>query len=168
MEITRQHIHFWDAQKLAEAHAALEKSPARRKLKALYLDSPKIRRMVWHSGPDLPEGPSIHKLIPTDERPDSVFHGRAFGRKKNREINGKDHHLMSNLSNFVAGKIRRGETFEAALLHFCDRVRMGGGHQPYEKFAQRWARKLNIETGVDHAAEFAEYGRRGIDGKRRA
>ena len=160
MEITRQHILFWDAQKLTEAHAALEKSPARRKLKALYLGSPKIRRMVWHKGPDLPEGPSIHKLIPTDKRSDSIFHRSAFGRKKNREIAGKDHHLMSNLTNFIAGKVRRGETFEAALLYFCDRVRMGGGHQPYEKFARRWARKLNIDPGVDYAVEFAEYGRR--------
>ena len=169
MEITRNHILFWDAQRLAEAHAELAKSPARQKLSALYLANPKIRRMVFtKTAPALPEAPSIHKLIPTDERPDSVFHGRAFGRKKNREIRGKDHHLMSNLTNFVAGKVRRGETFEDALLYFCDRVRMGGGHQPYEKFARRWARKLGIETGVDHAAEIAEYGRRDIDGRRRA
>ncbi len=162
MEITRQHILFWDAQKLAEAHAALEKSPARRKLKALYAANPKVRRMVIGSSkeaPALPAGPSVHKLIPADKRSDSIFHRRAFGRKKNREISGKDHHLMGNLTSFVAGKVRRGETFKAALLHFCYPQNLAG-HQPYEKFARRWARKLNIETGVDFAAEFAEYGRR--------
>jgi hypothetical protein len=167
MEITRNHILFWDAQKLAEAHAELANSPARAKLSILYLASPKVRRLVWtKEAPALPAGPSVHQLIPNCTRNDSIFHRSAFGRKKNREIRGKDHHLMGNLGNFVAGKVRRGETFEAALLHFCYRQNLAG-HQPYEKFARRWARKLNIDTGVDYAGEFAEYGRRDVNGRRR-
>ena len=148
IEITANHIRFWDAHKLRLAHAALVGSETRQKLAALYLASPRVRRMASiKTPPALPEAPSIHKLIPTCERDDSIFHRRAFGRQKARDARGKDYHLIGNLARFIAGKVRRGESFEDALLYYCDRARAGGGHQPYEKFANRWARRLKIATG---------------------
>jgi hypothetical protein len=144
MEVTRKHILFWDAQKLVKAHAELAKSPARARLAELYAGGAQARRSVWSKeAPDLPKPPSVHGLIPNDTRRDSIFHRSAFGRKQNREIRGKDHHLMGNLTNFIAGKVRRGETFQEALLHYCNRDNLAG-HQPYERFARRWARKLGI------------------------
>ena len=144
MEITANHIRFWDAHKLRLAHEALENSEARQKLTALFLKSPKVKRLVWaRHAPKLPEAPSIHSLIPKCERNDSIFHRRAFGRQKARNARGKDHHLMGNLSNFIAGKLRRGESLEEAVLSYCGPL---AGHQPYAKFARRWARKLRIEV----------------------
>lgn len=152
LEITAKHIRFWDAHKLRLAHEALLGSEARQKLAALYLASPRVKRMYTvKTAPALPEAPSVHTLIPECDRNDSIFHRRAFGRKKARNVRGKDHHLQGNLRGFIAGKMRRGETFEEALLHYCSRVRMGGGHQPYEKFANRWARKLGIEVKVSES-----------------
>lgn len=143
-EITANHIRFWDAQKLRRAHEALENSEARQKLTALYLKSKKVRRLVWaRHAPKLPEAPSVNTLIPKDERNDSIFHRRATGRRNARDIRGKDHHLMGNLSNFIANKLRRGESLEEAVLSYCGPL---AGHQPYAKFARRWARKLRIEV----------------------
>ena len=142
MEITVNHIRFWDAHKLLLAHRALLGSEARQKLAALYLASPRVRRMVTvKTAPALPEAPSVHKLIPACERDSSVFHRRAPGRKRARNALGKDHHLMGNLSRFVAGKLRRGESLEDAVLAYCGPL---AGHQPYQKFARRWARKLGF------------------------
>jgi hypothetical protein len=142
LEVTVNHIRFWDAHKLRLAHAALVGSEARQRLAALYLATPKVKRMVTvKTAPALPEAPSVHKLIPECERDSSIFHRRAPGRKKARNARGKDYHLMGNLSRFVAGKVRRGESFTEALLSFCDK---DTGRQPYAKFARRWARKLKI------------------------
>lgn len=129
-EITRDHILFFDAQKLRMAHRALLGCEARRKLAARYLASPKVRRMVLvKEAPEPSGGPSIHKLIPTDP-------GFTYG---------KDSHIMGNLARFVAGKVRRGETFEEALLSFATRPE-GGGSRDYAKFAKRWARKLKLSV----------------------
>lgn len=141
MEITGNHIRFWDAQKLRLAHAALTGSEARQRLTALYLSTPKVKRMVTvNTAPALPEAPSVHKLIPECDRDASIFHMRAPGRKTARNVRGKDYHLMGNLRRFVANKVRRGESFEDALLHYCEDT----GRQPYAKFANRWARRLKI------------------------
>ena len=142
MEITANHIRFWDAHKLRLAHQALLGSAARQRLAVLYLATPKVKRMVTvKTAPALPEAPSVHKLIPTCERRDSIFHRRAFGRQKARNSVGKDHHLMGNLTRFVAGKVRRGESLESAVLSYCGPL---AEHQPYQKFARRWARKLGF------------------------
>ena len=141
MEVTVNHIRFWDAHKLRLAHRALELSATRQRLAALYLASPKVRRMVTvKTAPALPEAPSVHKLIPECGRDSSIFHRRAPGRKLARNVRGKDYHLMGNLNRFVAGKVRRGESFREALLSFCE----DSGRQPYAKFARRWAKKLKI------------------------
>lgn len=142
MEVTVNHIRFWDAHKLRLAHRALELSATRQRLAALYLASPKVRRMVTvKTAPALPEAPSVHKLIPECERDSSIFHRRAPGRKLARNVRGKDYHLMGNLNRFVAGKVRRGESFREALLSYCEK---DTGRQPYAKFARRWAKKLKI------------------------
>jgi hypothetical protein len=142
MEITANHIRFWDAHKLRLAHRALVESEARRKLALLYLATPKVKRMVTvKTAPALPEAPSVHKLIPEDSRNDSIFHRRAPGRRKARNVRGKDYHLMGNLNRFVAGKVRRGESFREALLSYCE---ADTSRQPYAKFARRWAKKLKI------------------------
>lgn len=143
MEITANHIKFWDAHKLRLAHAALLGSAARQRLAVLYLATPKVKRMASvKTAPALPKAPSVHSLIPKCDRHSSVFHRRAPGRKAARESLGKDHHLMGNLSRFIAGKLRRGESLEDAVLAYCGPHR--AGHQPYQKFARRWARKLGF------------------------
>ena len=143
LEITQNHIRFWDAHKLRLAHAALEGSEARQKLAALYLASDRVRRRlaIKTAPPAFPPAPSVHILIPVCDRKDSIFHRRAFGRQKARNARGKDHHLQGNLAGFIAGKVRRGESFDQAVLYYCAG---GTGTQPYAKFAKRWAKKLKI------------------------
>ncbi len=151
MEITRNHIHFYDAQKLRLAVRALMESDARVKLAERFLKGQKRAHFSWSRNTTLeditPEKKiSIHALIPQSTAPDSIFHRRARGRKQARETYGAGHHLQSNLKNFLNSAARRGEkTPEEALRYYCTT----GGAQPYDKWARRWMKKLGWATPDD-------------------
>ncbi len=152
MDITRQHLDFYDACKLQAAHEAHLASPGRMALVERFKKGqPKsfLSERYRAKEPTPIKTISIHALIPKEEQaPWRPGDRRAQGRSKaRRQSGGKKAHLMRNLSTFIQSRMKHhDETFEEALEHFCD---WGGGRefsrrtsnansQPYEIFARRW------------------------------
>jgi len=122
MQITLNHIRFYDEMKLRAAHAALESSPARAALVDRFeRDFPRYLK-AKRPAPGAPTV-SVHRLIPRGPVP-------------------KDAHLLGNLKRMVDGRMKcNGESLRAALLHFACGTG-AAGQRAYAKHAQRWLRKL--------------------------
>jgi len=126
MVVTRDHIRFYDAVRLREAHAALAADTSRVLLAHAFVQSLPHHRRGLDAVPPIATPVSVHRLIPPDPR-----HAAP-----------RDAHLLGNLYRFVQTRKRLyHESTEAALLHYA--VGTGNaGQRDYAKHAKRWLRRL--------------------------
>jgi len=173
MKITANHIKFYDARKLREAHAALLGSAARIHLGERFKADTPRRYLSKHEAPSPIDRPiSIHRLIPEIDWRD-VEGFKASKRACTRAAHGKDNHLTRNLAGFIESRMRReGESFTEALQHFA-----GGegqaGQSKYARRTRRWLRaherfelRQTIERNKADVAAMVE--RRALKAARRA